>query len=103
MSVIRTDRQPGRIQRVFNIDSGSELWSFEAGDVDWPVGDKFIYCSKCSGEMHIISFIDLGAVIIHSKRNSLAHELSPGQDAIKASFNCVLAPIRPVGDLLRIK
>jgi hypothetical protein len=36
-----------------------------------------LVCSKCSGEMHIISFIDLGAVIIHSKRNSIAHELHP--------------------------
>jgi hypothetical protein len=34
-------------------------------------------CPKCSGEMRIISFIDQAEVIIHAKRNSLAHELSP--------------------------
>ncbi len=30
-------------------------------------------CPKCSGEMRIISFIDQAEVIIHAKRNSLAH------------------------------
>jgi len=36
-----------------------------------------LVCPKCSGEMRIISFIDQCAVIIHAKRNSLAHELRP--------------------------
>jgi len=31
-----------------------------------------LVCPMCSGEMHI-SFIDQLAVIIHSKRNSIAH------------------------------
>ncbi len=30
-------------------------------------------CPKCSGEMRIISFIDQAEVIIHTKRNSIAH------------------------------
>ncbi len=32
-----------------------------------------LVCPKCSGEMGIISFIDRAEVIIHAKRNSLAH------------------------------
>ncbi len=32
-----------------------------------------LVCPKCSGEMRIISFIDQPEVIIHSKRNSIAH------------------------------
>ena len=31
-----------------------------------------LVCSRCSGEMHIISFIGRAEVIIHAKRNSLA-------------------------------
>ena len=40
--------------------------------------------------MRIISFIDQRDVIIHAKRSSIAHELHPAQNSIKASFNCVL-------------
>jgi len=32
-----------------------------------------LVCLKCSGEMRIISFIDQAEIIIHSKRNSIAH------------------------------
>ncbi len=38
--------------------------------------------------------LGLDCILLQStstRRNSLAHELSPTQDAIKASFNCVLA------------
>ena len=34
-----------------------------------------LVCPKCRGEMRIISFIGRPEVIIHTKRNSLAHEL----------------------------
>jgi len=47
-------------------------------------------CPKCRGEMWFIGFIGQPEVIIHTKGNSLAHELSPTQEAINASFNCVL-------------
>ncbi len=49
-----------------------------------------LMCPKWQEEMRIISFIDQAEIIIHSKRNSIAHELSPTQDAINASFSCVL-------------
>ncbi len=51
-----------------------------------------LICPRCHGEMRIrISFIGQPEVIIHTKRNSIALELRPTQDAIKASFNWVLA------------
>ncbi len=37
-----------------------------------------LLCPKCSGKMRITSFIDQAEVIVHAKRNSLAHELHPG-------------------------
>jgi hypothetical protein len=40
-------------------------------------------------ELRIISFIGQPEVIIHTKRNSLALQLHPAPDSIKASFNCV--------------
>ncbi len=36
------------------------------------------------------NFIDQCAVLIHSKRNSIALELRPTQHAINASFNFIL-------------
>ena len=41
-----------------------------------------LVCPKCSGELHIISFIDQRAVIIHSKRNSIAHSFHPGDPTL---------------------
>ncbi len=32
-----------------------------------------LVCPKCSGEMDIIRFIDQAKIIIHAKRNSIAH------------------------------
>ncbi len=36
-----------------------------------------LICSRCQGEKRIISFIGPPEVIIHTKRDEIAHELSP--------------------------
>jgi len=53
----------GEARRSAKVNCASSTWVYET---------DLLVCPKCSVEMHIISFVDQRAVIIHSKRNSIA-------------------------------